>query len=77
LNGPSVENRLHSFLMDNFGGYTAQAGDIFGCWHEDGRDCYGVHREFSVASQDESRIPLLKEFPAGLADDLKEDCIYF
>jgi hypothetical protein len=30
LNGPSIENRLHRFLMDNFGGYTAQAGNIFG-----------------------------------------------
>ena len=37
--GPSVENRLHTFLMDNFGGYTAQAGNIFGYWRDDrGRD---------------------------------------
>jgi hypothetical protein len=24
----SVEQRLHAFLMDNFGGYTAQTGNI-------------------------------------------------
>ncbi len=48
--GLSVENRLHTFLMDNFGGYTAQAGNIFGYWRDDrGRDSYGEHREFSVA----------------------------
>ena len=35
LNGPSIENRLHAFLMDNFGGYTAQAGNIFGYWREE------------------------------------------
>ena len=76
--GPSIENRLHAFLMDNFGGYTAQAGNIFGYWREeDGRDSYGEHREFSVAATDASRIPSLKEFLAGLANDLKEECIYF
>jgi hypothetical protein len=40
LNGPSIENRLHSFLMDDFGGYTAQAGNIFGYWREDKRDSW-------------------------------------
>ena len=76
LNGPSVENRLHSFLMDNFGGYTAQAGNIFGYWREDGRDSYGEHREFSVASRDDSQLPLLKKFLASMARDLKEECVY-
>ena len=77
LNGPSTENRLHSFLMDNFGGYTAQAGNIFGYWREDGRDSYGEYREFSVAAPDTSRLPVLKEFLAGMARDLDEECIYF
>lgn len=66
LNGPSIENRLHGFLMDNFGGYTAQAGNIFGYWREeDGRDSYGERREFSVAAADASRLPKLKEFLAA------------
>ena len=78
MNGQSVENRLHGFLMDNFGGYTAQAGNIFGYWREgDGRDSYGEHREFSVASLEASKIPMLKEFLAGMAKDLQEECIYF
>jgi hypothetical protein len=33
--GISGEVRLHRFLMDNFGGYTAQAGNIFGYWRDD------------------------------------------
>jgi len=58
LNGPSVENRLHTFLMENFGGYTAQAGNIFGYWRDENvHDSYGEHREFSVASPDEEKIP--------------------
>ena len=78
LEGPSIENRLHGFLMDNFGGYTAQAGNIFGYWREDdGRHSYGEHREFSVAAPDASKIPMLKQFLAEMARDLNEECIYF
>ena len=77
LSGPSVENRLHTFLMDNFDGYTAQAGNIFGYWREGGgRDSYGEHREFSVASLDTSQLPMLKEFLARMAQDLNEECVY-
>lgn len=78
LKGPSIENRLHGFLMDHFGGYTAQSGNIFGYWREDaGRDSYGEHREFSVAAPDASKLPLLKQFLAEMARDLKEECVYF
>jgi hypothetical protein len=75
--GRSIENRLHAFLMETFGGYTAQAGNIFGYWRENGRDSYGEHREFTVAATDATRLPLLKEFLAAMARDLGEDCIYF
>ena len=78
MKGPTIEHRLHVFLMENFGGYTAQAGNIFGYWREGKeRDSYGEHREFSVAILDASRLPVLKEFLAELAQDLKEECIYF
>ena len=75
--GISVEARLHAFLMDNFGGYTAQAGNIFGYWRTDGRaDSYGEHREFSVAFADRTKAELLKGFLARLALELREECIY-
>jgi len=77
LDGPSVERRLHCFLMDNFGGYTAQAGNIFGYWREEGGDSYGEHREFSVGATDPAAIPKLKDFLADMASDLKEQCVYF
>ena len=75
--GLSVENRLHTFLMENFGGYTAQAGNIFGYWRDqEGRDSYGEHREFSVAFVEDSKLPVLKEFVARMARELTEECIY-
>jgi hypothetical protein len=75
--GTTVENRLHTFLMDNFGGYTAQAGNIFGYWRDGrGRDSYGEHREFSVAFVEDSKLPILKEFVAKMAQELAEECIY-
>src|SRR3954467_5601106 len=59
--GSSPEIRLHTFLMDNFGGYTAQAGNIFGYWRDpSGKDSYGEHREFTVALSEEAKLPLLK-----------------
>jgi hypothetical protein len=75
--GVSNEARLHTFLMDHFGGYTAQAGNIFGYWRSPGApDSYGEHREFSVSFEDETKVGLLKDFLATLARDLREDCIY-
>jgi hypothetical protein len=73
----SNEGRLHTFLMDNFGGYTAQAGNIFGYWRSPGApDSYGEHREFRVSFEDTTKVALLKNFLALLARDLQEDCIY-
>lgn len=77
LTGQSVEQRLHTFLMDHFGGYTAQAGNIFGYWRDaTGHDSYGEHREFSVAFVEESKLPVLKAFVASMAEELEEECIY-
>jgi hypothetical protein len=73
----SNEARLHAFLMENFGGYTAQAGNIFGYWRsEAGDDSYGEHREFSVAFTNDGKVAVLKDFLAKLARELHEECIY-
>jgi hypothetical protein len=75
---PSIEASLHEFLMKHFGGYTAQAGNIFGYWREEGgRDSYGEHREFTVAIDTDSKLIVLKEYLARLSHDLGEECIYF
>jgi hypothetical protein len=63
--------------MEHFGGYTAQAGNIFGYWRdEDGSDSYGEHREFMVAIDDDSKLRALKEYLAQLSHRLAERCIY-
>jgi hypothetical protein len=75
--GSSPESRLHEFLMRNFGGYTAQAGNIFGFWKDEaGAESYGEHREFTVALAGEAQSPLLKNYLASLAREMKEQCIY-
>lgn len=77
LDGSTVESRLHTFLMETFGGYTAQAGNIFGYWRDSrGQDSYGEHREFSVAFVENAKLPILKEFVAKMAHELEEECIY-
>ncbi len=69
---PTLEARLHAFLMERFGGYTAQAGNIFGYWREGEEESYGEHREFTVALRSEDQLPVLREFLADLSAELHE-----
>jgi hypothetical protein len=74
--GILVEEEVHRFLMEHFGGYTAAAGNIFGYWVEPGGgDSYGEHRQFMVALGHEDRIEALKEFLAKIARELEEQSI--
>lgn len=73
----TMEGRVHAFLMQQFGGYTAASGNIFGYWRDSsGSESYGEHREFTVAVADSSKLPVLKEFIAQLAAQLEEESIY-
>src|SRR5947209_1339942 len=73
----AIEERVHHFLVDSFGGYTAAAGNIFGYWKDrSGRDSYGEHREFPVSMTDDRQLPELKRFLADIARDLDEECIW-
>jgi hypothetical protein len=75
--GITVEEKIHRFLVKKFGGYTAAAGNIFGYWKDArGRDSYGEHREFKVALRKQELAPVLKDFLAGIAQDIGEECIY-
>lgn len=74
--GATVEETLHRRLLDNFGGYTAAAGNIFGFWRSDGRDVYGEHREYRVATRDDAKRRELEKFLATLARELEEEEIY-
>ncbi len=77
-NGDTIEQCVHYFLMENFGGYTATSANLFGYWkEEDGEQTYGEHREFVVALPDDKGLPELKEFLGETARTLGEKCIYF
>jgi hypothetical protein len=74
--GITVEEQVHHFLMEQFGGYTAAAGNIFGYWvAPGGAQSYGEHRQFMVALEGEEKIRRLKEFLARIAGELKEQSI--
>jgi hypothetical protein len=75
--GATLEDKLHRYLLETFGGYTAAAGNIFGYWKDkSGREFYGEHRRFEVGLLEEDRLAELKRFLAELAGEMGEQCIY-
>ena len=75
--GPTLEDKIHRFLLRRFGGYTAAAGNIFGYWKDpSGREFYGEHKEYRVGLVEDRKLPELKRFLAGLAAEMDEQCIY-
>src|SRR3954471_12492935 len=75
-NGVLLEEEVHRFLMEHFGGYTAAAGNIFGYWVEPGGGVsYGEHRQFMVALGRDDQIEGLKQFLAKIARELEEHSI--
>lgn len=75
--GDTVEDEVHRFLMDNFDGYTAAAGNIFGYWRDRrGAESYGEHRQFSVALSRDNQVEELKAFLGAVASKIGEQCIY-
>lgn len=75
--GATIESRVHEFLLERFGGYTATAANLFGYWkEEDGRYDYGEHREFTVALPNDEGLDELKQFLGNTAGELGEYCVY-
>jgi hypothetical protein len=75
--GGTIEQSVHSYLVQHFGGYTATSSTLFGYWREeDGSQSYGEHREFAVALPNDHGLPELKRFLALTARRLCESCLY-
>ena len=75
--GKTVEQSVHDFLMQHFGGYTATAANLFGYWvEEDGAFSYGEHREFTVALTGDDGLQELKQFLGQTVCTLDEKCLY-
>jgi hypothetical protein len=76
-NGQTVEQCVHHYLVEHFGGYTATSANLFGYWkEEDGGHTYGEHREFVVALPDDLGLPELKDFLASTGRMIGENCLY-
>lgn len=75
--GGTIEQSVHAFLVEHFGGYTASSAPVAGYWREeDGSQTYGEHREFTVALPNDHGLPELKRFLAQTARRLCESCLY-
>src|SRR5579875_141948 len=75
--GGTIEESVHVYLVEHFGGYTVTSGTVSGYWREeDGTQSYGEHREFTVALPDDRELPALKRFLALTGRRLCESCLY-
>ena len=75
--GTTIEQAVHRYLVDRFGGYTATSANLFGFWKdESGGQLYGEHREFVVALPNDQGLPELKHFLSRVACQLEEECLY-
>jgi hypothetical protein len=75
--GGTIEQSVHAYLVDHFGGYTAGSATVSGYWREeDGSQSYGEHREFTVALPNDHGLEELKSFLALTARRLCESCLY-
>jgi hypothetical protein len=75
--GGTIEQSVHAYLVEHFGGYTVTSGTVSGYWREeDGSQSYGEHREFTVALHDDRGLPDLKRFLALTGRRLCESCLY-
>ncbi|MDX1951900.1 MAG: hypothetical protein SFY81_06925 [Verrucomicrobiota bacterium] len=75
--GTPFEREIHDFLVTRFAGYTVSSGNISGHWKDNrGRDHYGEHREYRVAIPASAELETLQVFLAGMAREMKEECIY-
>lgn len=77
VGGGTIEQSVHNYLVEHFGGYTASSATVSGYWREeDGTASYGEHREFTVALTNDRGLPELKSFLAQTARRLCESCLY-
>ena len=75
--GETLEAKLHHFLLQNFSGYTAAAGNVFGYWRSRrGKEFYGEHTEYKVSLLDSGKLETLEGFLAELALEMDEDSLY-
>ena len=75
--GASIEDRLHRFLITNFGAYTTSSIPSYGVWKDlDQKVVLDESREYKVSFRGKKYIPLLIDELAYIAVLTGEECIY-
>ncbi|MDE1825241.1 MAG: hypothetical protein KGH77_03305 [Candidatus Micrarchaeota archaeon] len=79
INDPKSGNlslKIHNFLIENFGGYTAEKGSILGYWQDNGSTEYNENIKYTIAFEGKHKIPVLEKFLAEIADKISEKAVY-
>lgn len=72
-----VKSKLHTFLLKEFGGYTAEKGGMAGYWIDGTTIDYTENIKYTVAVGKHKSMDILEEFIASVGDELSEKAIYF
>lgn len=74
----TVEKRLETFLLNEFGAFTTSLIPSFGLWRDASHEVVGDEsRQYEVAFAGPERIRILVAELATIARDIQEDCFYF
>lgn len=77
VEGETIQDILHAFLVENFHAYTTTQHPHFGIWKDDSRALVGdSSQQYEVSFVGKERIPLLLEKLAWIARVTGEECIY-
>ena len=68
--------KIHNFLIENFGGYTAEKGSVLGYWQDNGSTEYNENIKYTIAFEGKHKIPVLEKFLAEIAAKISEKAIY-
>ena len=70
------EDKIHEFLIANYGAYTHEESNIRGYWKQGKEIIKDKNERYEVSFAGKDRIPKLIDFLSELCGDMKEDAIY-
>ena len=77
VEGETVQQQLHRFLIAHFGAFTTALVPSFGIWKNAEQEAVVDEcRQYRVSFDGKERIPLLAAELARIAALIEEDCIY-
>ncbi|MDA2922393.1 hypothetical protein MYX07_03965 [Patescibacteria group bacterium AH-259-L07] len=77
IEGTTVKEHLHRFLIKNFGAYTTSTIPGFGFWKDVQKATISDEcREYEVSFLGKERIPTLLKKLAEIACTIREECVY-